>query len=865
MVLGLMGEAGAASEEGTAPKTAQAVALGSGSVRVDGRLDEPIWAAAPLASGFYQRHPDEGEPTTQETEIAFLYDDEALYVGARMYCDDPSKIRAIVSRRDNAGSSERLIITLDTYHDRRTSYSFSVTATGVRIDYYHPDDREHARDFSFDPVWQGRTRIDDRGWTAEMRIPFSQLRFHNGDDLVFGLNANRWMPDRNEDSYWIYIPKDETGWASRFGELRGIEGIRPSRRIELLPYFAGDARIASEVDDDDPFAEKVDYSGRVGTDLKLGLGPNLTLDGTVNPDFGQVEADPAEVNLTAFETIFPEKRPFFIEGNQLLQGAGPGYFYSRRIGAPPRGSADGDRVRTPENTTILFASKLTGRLAGGLSVGALGAVTDREYADVQDDSTGERRRVKVEPRTGYGVLRLQQEFGSAPSTAGLTLTGVRRDIESGEDLADDLARRAITGGADGVFYFADKEYMIGWDAGFSLVEGERGAITGIQESSAHYYQRPDANHVDLDTTRTSLTGGRASLRIKRISGRHWLWRLGASAETPGLELNDIGRLHAADDLEAWGMLQYRETEPGRIFRDYSVALFANEEWNFDGQQTGRNMELEFHGTWPNHWSTWAGAWHGPRVKSDKMTRGGPIMETLDTWVTWLGTSNNYASDVKGSINLNYAWDELGAWRIEPSGHVTVRAGGRWEMSVRPRYLRGESARFYFDTIDDGRDETYGSRYVFAWLSRSILSSRFRLNYAFTPDLTLEVYAEPFAASGRYYDHGELAEAGSHDLITYGREGGTSVVENEDGTRTVTFGDATFDLSNENYHLLSFRSNVVLRWEWLPGSTLYLVWQQNREEDPGTGALVGGRDLWDSLRADGENFFAFKVSYWFPLN
>ncbi|MDQ4079129.1 MAG: carbohydrate binding family 9 domain-containing protein, partial [Gemmatimonadota bacterium] len=332
-------------------QTAQAVRITGASPRLDGRLEEDIWRAIPPATGFLQRDPDQGAPATQRTEVRFAYDEEALWIGARMHSTSPREIRALVTRHDREGTSEQLIVSLDTHHDRRTAYTFAVTPASVRIDYYHSSDNEDDQDFGFDPVWEAESRIDSLGWTAEMRIPFSQLRFSAAEVQTWGVNILRSVPARNEESYWSLIRRDEPGWASRMGTLEGVRGIRPSRRIEILPYVAVDSRLKSRVDLDDPFARRHEIDARLGADLKMGLGPSFTLDVTLNPDFGQVEADPAEVNLTAFETFFEERRPFFSEGAELLEGRG--LFYSRRIGALPPGDPDADYAERLEHTSIL--------------------------------------------------------------------------------------------------------------------------------------------------------------------------------------------------------------------------------------------------------------------------------------------------------------------------------------------------------------------------------------------------------------------------------------------------------------------------------------------------------------------------------
>ena len=385
-----------------------------GAIRVDGTLDESIWHTAPAVTDFLQAEPDEGATPTDRMEVRFVYDDSALYVGARMFSTDP--VQATLSRRDDGGQAESIQIELDTYFDRRTAYMFGVTAAGVRLDHYHPTDNENDQDAEYDPVWQARTVITDAGWTAELWLPFSQLRFNERDERVFGLNIKRNIPSLNEEDYWALVGRTESGWASRFGELRGIEGVEPRGRLEILPYVAGSSQVTGDRDPNDPFDDGKNLGGRVGADLKYGIGSNLTLDVAFNPDFGQIEADPAEVNLTVFETIFSERRPFFLEGNNVLTAGTGNYYYSRRIGARPSGSASGDYVDHPSTATILGAAKLTGRLASGTSIGLLAAVTDQEFA--QTSTNRLLGRTQVAPQSAWGVARVIQEVGDQGSIVG---------------------------------------------------------------------------------------------------------------------------------------------------------------------------------------------------------------------------------------------------------------------------------------------------------------------------------------------------------------------------------------------------------------------------------------------------------------
>jgi hypothetical protein len=847
-----------------ARKTIRALRINPHAPNVDGRLNDQIWQKAEFSGGFLQKQPDEGEDPANRTEVAIVYDDEALYVGARMYSTDPDNIRSTVTRRDNAGTSEKILVSFDTYHNHRTAYTFGVSAAGVRVDYFHPSDEEYDRDFDFNPVWEARVERNATGWTAEMKIPFTQLRFARKNVQVWGVNMNRWVPTDNEDSYWVLVAKDDTGWASRMGEVHGISGIKPSRRVELLPYAVTDARFQSDIEDADPFNSSSELKGRMGGDLKMGIGPNLTLSGTINPDFGQVEADPAEVNLSPFETIFSERRPFFTEDQQKLEGGGATYFYSRRIGRRPSLSPDVDYLEQPEYTSILGAAKLTGRLNSGLNVGVLGAVTEREYA--KTSVGGIQDEVQVEPLSGYGVVRLQQEFGKDASTIGMIVTGVERELDDNSELNEFLRSRAITGGTDWNLRFKGGMYNVAGNAGFSYIEGSESAISEAQTSSARYFQRPDADYVELDPSRTSMTGFKGSLWAEKNSGKHWLGGLGAAAESPEYELNDLGALGTADDIDQWAWIRYRENEPNKYLQEWWVNLYQGAGWNFGGDQQYTFYDLEASVTYKNFWGSWFGAEYFPAAQSDNLTRGGPSMGTNNWW--------NAGTDLWSSGKNKTTWfgwlggegSDAGAWGYWIGGGATFRPGSRWELTLEPNWTNWHNPRQYVDQRDDagGGENTYDVRYLFSSVERTRLRATTRLNYSFTPDLSLEFYAEPFAASVRYYNFGELAAARSSDLRHYGVAPGTTIEETADGVYSVTDGPNSFTIEQEDFQSLSFRSNFVLRWEWSPGSTLFLVWQMNNSEFPETGRHVGPGDLWKGLTGDGDNFLALKVTYWIPL-
>jgi hypothetical protein len=564
------------------PKVARATRVNR-APRIDGRLDDDSWVKLRPVDDLVQRQPREGAAPTERTEIFIAYDDEALYIGARMHRNRPEEISRTFTRRDGFGNAERLNIIIDTQRDRRTAAGFGISAAGVRSDFRHTqDDEMRGRESQFDPVWNAAAVVDSTGWSAEMRIPFSQLRFPPGAEQQWGFQIDRWMPDKNETVQWAMIPPRETGYISRFGTLQGITDVRSTRPVEFIPYLAGDAvRTASSPGAVvNPLSRP--YASRAGLDTKVGIGKFLTFDATVNPDFGQVEADPAEVNLTGFETFFDERRPFFVEGSEMVRGNGAQYFYPRRIGAPPRGSASGDFIDRPRASTILGATKLTGRLPSRLSVGSVAAVTAAEQARVFHVDSNVTSRVAIEPRTAYGVLRLQQDVGQQASTIGASFTTVQRDFAGEASLAGLLPSASYFGGLDWRLRFQQGKYAISGFVAASHLEGDTAAIRRQQTANAHLFQRPDRRRTIFDPTRRAMSGYSAQLRADKDAGRWVLWGAEVKAESPGYEVNDLGRLQSTDDIEYNADLQIRQTLPGRFLQNWRLGFETRGAWNYEG-------------------------------------------------------------------------------------------------------------------------------------------------------------------------------------------------------------------------------------------------------------------------------------------
>ena len=801
-------------------------------IALDGRLDDAAWASATWISDFAQKEPAQDAPPTERTELALVFDDDALYVGARMHLAEADALDRPMTRRDDTTGAERIIVSFDPYRSRRNAYSFAVTAAGVRADWIHTDDAEFGRDHSWNPVWRAAVDVGEVAWTAEMRIPFSQLRFPDDPTPVWGVNFNRYVPRRNEDVFWIVVPKERTGWSSYFGELRGLPAGRRRLRLEVLPYLAGELRYASPAlfAEGDPFADTATGAADAGVDLKLGVGPSLTLDATINPDFGQVEADPAVVALDAYEVTFPERRPFFVEGAQIFASQPRAYFYSRRIGAPPRVVPDAPWVDQPEAARILGAAKLTGRIAPRTNVGAVAAVTAPTRATVADDAAGPTREELVAPLAGWGVLRLERELDEIASIGGVTFTAVSRDVDGA--IAEALPRAAISGGADARLRLDQGRYEVFAAAGGSAVAGRPAAITAIQTSPAHYFQRPDADRDRLDEDATLLTGWHGDLRAARRAGA---WRFDAfvGAESPGFELNDVGVLQSADDVEASLRVEHVETAPGRRVHGWSAHLADYEAWNFDGDHKPGFTEAGISITTVSFHELGASVALSRPGLSDDLTRGGPLMGT--GWGTGgaLRASNRDAGAVSWGGEVGWEYSQTAARGVGGGASLLWRVVDRLRLELSPRARVFSIEQQYVGTVD--------GRYVFAKLHYREAIAQLRAQLSLSPDLTIDGYAEAFASAGRHDRFGELPAPRARWIDRY-EPGMAPPVDDPDFT------------------YLSLRSTLVLRWELRPGSVLFAVWQQDRSRGaPGAARL---RDVGDDVfTAPGSQTVALKLSYW----
>ncbi len=849
---------------------------------IDGHLEETLWDQAEVATGFVQSRPSPGAPATLRTEARILYDDEAIYVGMRMYDDAPHLIAAQLSRRDASGTySDWAHVAIDSYHDRRTAFRFTVNPRGVKKDALHFNDTES--DPGWDPVWDVATRIDSLGWTAEYRIPLSQLRFNarGGAEQVWGINFGRDIARTEERVSWSALLPNVPGYASRFGDLDGLHGMRSPRRLEVQPYSL--ARLTrAPVRDGDPFYRRNDGEATAGADLRYGITSDFTLTATLNPDFGQVEADPAFVNLTAYETFLPEQRPFFMEGTDIFrfglaagegESSGEQLFYSRRIGRVPqrRILAAGGAVDAPGATTILGAAKVTGKTTSGWSFGVLSATTPEEEARYIDPGGTEVRYVATEPWTHYGVVRANKDLNRSHSTIGSILTTTNRRIEAADSLRF-LPVASYAGGVSARHRFGDGNYETRVFLLGSRVAGDAIAIRRLQNSPARYFMRPDAHHLHYDPDRTSLAGWSASAELAKMGGGNWRYGGSVSARSPGFETNDLGFQRDADNFIQSAYFQYQESRAGGHFRNWQVTASERAGWTFGGERiitaTGFTGAFQL----KNFWGGSALLTREQASLSTGALRGGPAIRRPGATGLTAGLNSDRRKRVSLSLNAGASMeDETGghSWKLSPV--MDLRPSAQAEISVRPELGRTVNTWQYLSGVRalDGH-----ARYVLGQLEQTTASVTTRVSYTFTPRFSLQLYAQPFISAGGFSQFRAVQDPRArefdrrlpvfaHSVGQLVRDPGTGVYRadsDNDGTLDVEMRDPSFNIKY-------LRSNAVLRWEYHPGSTLFVVWSQGREEALADGSFRFSRDfgrlfgITEERAVPSTNVLLVKVSYW----
>ena len=844
-----------------------------GQIEVDGRLDEPAWLTAPAAGGFLQRDPEQGQPATESTELRLLFDDHALYAGVRLRDSAPGAISRQLSRRDAVAEADSFALFLDPQHDHRTGVVLEVSAAGVQRDAALYDD--NFEDVTWDAVWESAVTRDAYGWTLEMRIPFSQLRFP-GVSESWGLNARRVVHRKNESSWLVLVPKNESGLVSRMAHLEGIAEIQPGRHLELLPYARTLAEYVEPLVSGNPWNDGSRYSAGAGLDLEYGLGTGMTLVGAFNPDFGQVEVDPAVVNLTAFETFFEEKRPFFTEGSQNFLRFGrsgasdyttyfypePLLFYSRRIGRAPQGQATGPFVDSPASTTILGAAKLVGR-SHGWNVGVLDALTGREYARIADGP--ERRELEVEPLTNYFVGRAQRDFGPRAAIGFLT-TATNRDLRA-PGLAAQLPQRAFLGGFDGhVFLDGKRDWVVSGGLSGSSVSGSRAAVLRLQRASQRYYQRPDAPHVSVDPQATSLSGWSGRLGVNKNSG-NLTFNAAAWGISPGFEPNDLGFATQTDRGGAHAQVLFRKLTPDRLTRSRKLVIVKWWTFNFGRESQGDGVQLQASAQLRSFWTldlTLGKSWN---TLDDKLTRGGPTTIRPGIRSLSVGVTSDARRRFWATAGYVAQDREFGSTSRQVLGTLNFRPFTALTLQATPYWLRVKTVAQYLQTVPDPTAAaTYESRYVFGGLEQREVAMPLRLNLALSPKLSLQLYTQALVSAGDYPEIKELAAPRTYDFPVYGRDVGTIVRDPALPLYTIDpdgDGEARpFRLAVPDFNFKSLRVNAVLRYEFRPGSAAYVVWTQRRQDGKNPGDPAFGRDLSNLFAAPADDVLLVKVAWWF---
>jgi hypothetical protein len=830
--------------------------------KIDGVLDDACWLEGEWSGNYRQQLPAEGASPSQKTEIKVLYDDENIYVAIKAFDNEPDKIDRLMTRRDEL-NGDIVGVNFDSYFDHRTGFEFNLTASGCKIDLMLLND---GWDTNWNAVWDGKAGQMDSGWVAEMRIPLSQLRYSSKDVQVWGMHSWRWINRNQEEDQWNLIPRDNAGMLYYFGELHGLNNLPKVRRIEFLPYVLGKVR-TYEKEEGNPFADGTDPAASLGLDGKFGIGSNFTVDYTINPDFGQVEADPSELNLTAFETFYEEKRPFFMEGRNIFEmGIDENQlFYSRRIGHAPTYEPEtgtGEYVRKPDYTTILGALKLSGKTEKGLSVGIMENLTAKEYAEISSPE-GDSKMVS-EPLTNYFIGRIQQDINKSNTIIGGMLTSTYRNID--HDYLNQMSRSALTGGIDFRHYIKNKTFYIDFKGLASQVTGEPEAITALQQESSRYYQRPDAPHLKLDTTLTSLAGHGGSFEFVKGANGKWRYGIGAHWSSPGLELNDMGFQNSADIFFEGQTVSYVENTPKGIFRSYEIGISELNFWNFGGEFIQSEWELEAESQFENKWGLHAQVSRTGKALDVNLLRGGPgvyvygkteqdyFVNTDESKKISFGMGyENQLSDDKVS-NLHEFNTHLN-WKITPS----------FQVSPEFRFINSTNDYQYIPN-SELEDQ---ARYLLGRLNRKTYEFTFRLNYAITPDFTIQYYGSPYITMGQYSEFKSLEDPDTKDPDKVFRTYGPDELTCNADTRTYALSDGIDpdpDLSFENpdFNFRELRSNLVARWEYRPGSVLYLVWTHDRTsfEDVTNDEL--GYNFKGLFNEHPENVFLIKFSYWFSL-
>lgn len=832
---------------------------------IDGKLNDKAWSEGNWAGGFRQFNPYNGKEPTQKTEFKILYDDNNLYVAIRCFDKHPDKIVKRLTRRDNI-DGDWAGVSIDSYFDKRTAFGFLVSAAGVKLDGKFSNDNGNI-DPTWNPVWYVKTSMNSKGWVAEMRIPLSQLRFAKKPNMTWGLEVARFIFRKQEQDFWQPIPKDSPGFESRYGLLTGLKNLKPKKEVFLTPYVMSKLTTSPKIEGD-PFATGKSGTFSAGLDGTIAVTNDLTLNFTINPDFGQVNADPSEVNLTAFESYFQELRPFFVEGSSIFNfpliagndNSEENLFYSRRIGRPPQYSpdlADSEYIKSPAVTKILGAFKLSGKTRNGWSIGVMEALGSKETASL--DSLGKRSKVAVEPLTNYFNSRLEKDFKNGNTILGGMFTATNRFLKDSSLFF--LPSAAYTGGIDFRNYWKDHSLRFSAKLLASSVVGGTQAITDLQENARRYFQRP-GNSRPVDTAAKMLQGTSASMEFAKVGKGHWQYGIQIFMKSPGLELNDQGYLMSTDIIKESSWLEYNILQPFSIFRELGFSGSQWESWNFSGEHSQSGVNFSSWGQLKNYWYANLNITHDGYELDWSELRGGPAIIKPRKWSYYLGVSTDSRKKIYFSLSSSnqFYFQNVGNSNSLSFG-TNYQPFGFLKLSLTPTYYQSHDALIYVDNVQINNKESY----IVSSINQKQISADFRINLSFSPDLSLEYWGQPFLFSANYYGFKKVVNPGKKNFasqfykykgnqITYDAANNQYLIHDPQNPGTA------ITLDNPDFSVIEFRSNMVLRWEFIPGSTLYLVWSQSNSNSTSDGVFNFNNNLQTLVNSKPTNIFLVKFSY-----
>lgn len=835
---------------------------------IDGIIYDQSWEKVAWSGGYIEWSPEENTEPVEQTFLKILYDDKNLYVAFKCLDKDSKGVVRRLSRRDGF-DGDWVEINIDSNHDLTTAFSFTITAAGVKGEEFISNNGAFW-DATWNPIWYAETNIDEEGWTAEIRIPLSQLRFGKADDQVWGIQSTRRYFRTEERSVWQRSPQNAAGWVSSFGELHGLRGLTPQKQIEIQPYAVSTLE-TYEAEAGNPFRDGSDVGLNAGIDGKIGITSDLKLDFTINPDFGQVEADPSAIALDGFQIFFPEQRPFFIESKNifdytfsqskawLVTGGTDNLFYSRRIGRSPQGFAHGgarEFTNQPDVTNILGAAKFSGKTSNGWSLGVLESITGREKAEIFGANTS--REQTVEPLTHYFVGRVQKDFNGNNTRIGGILTSTNRDIEESVNF---LHTNAYTGGVDVLHQWKNRAYYVKGNVVLSQVDGSKEAISATQQSITHLFQREDASHLNVDEKATSLAGSGGNLQFGKASG-NWLFETGGTWRSPELELNDVGFQLRADDIRHYFWGQYRTTKPMKNARSFVVNYTQLGVHDFEGNLNEFTFRANGWVNLKNNWWINGGSIYSPWRYSTTALRGGPRLRRQDWYNYSVGIISDSRKKIRATSTFTYLSD-IGAdndyWEI--NNMLTYQPTNALQVSVSPFYSENNKQLQYIAT----REFNGNRRYINGTINQQTLSFPLRIDYILKPNLSIQYWGQPYISRGKFSNIKFITNPTASQFEDRFEEYSANQFDLDNGTYNIDENDDSiidYTFSQPDFAFVQFRSNLVLRWEYTPGSELFLVWSQDVSQfgDVNEGLFQSLEN--NIVNTKPQNIFLVKLTYRF---